>query len=323
MSQKEISPSDVDELAHALAGAGGGALSMALTYPLVTITTKLQTQGNDENNQVKTKLETIKEIYRKDGLLGFYAGLESAIYGMALTNFVYYYFYELTSRNVLKVRKHKKLNTIESMLTGCVAGSVTAIASNPIWVANTRMTVTKSEKTALATIIEIVKKDSAKTLFNGLKPALVLVLNPIVQYTVFEQLKNLVLAWNKQGILSPSWAFLLGALGKLAATGSTYPYITLKTRMHLSESGKHTDDDSDKKAKGHKASSKSMLSLITEIVKKYGVSGLYRGVGIKLSQSILTAAFLFFFKEGLVLWSIKVLKLFRQINQRRLKPVIA
>lgn len=323
MPQKEICPSDVDELAHALAGAGGGALSMALTYPLVTITTKLQTQGNDENNQVKSKLETIKEIYRKDGLLGFYAGLESAIYGMALTNFVYYYFYELTSRNVLKVRKHKKLNTLESMLTGCVAGSVTAIASNPIWVANTRMTVTKSEKTALATIIEIVKKDSAKTLFNGLKPALVLVMNPIVQYTVFEQLKNLVLAWNKQGILSPSWAFLLGALGKLAATGSTYPYITLKTRMHLSESGKHTDDDSGKKAKGHKASSKSMLSLITEIVKKDGVSGLYRGVGIKLAQSILTAAFLFFFKEGLVLWSIKVLKLFRQINQRRLKPVIA
>ena len=43
-----------------------------------------------------------KEILKEKGPLGLYSGLESALYGITLTNFIYYYFYELTSNVFLR-----------------------------------------------------------------------------------------------------------------------------------------------------------------------------------------------------------------------------
>ncbi|SCU95032.1 LAME_0F10418g1_1 [Lachancea meyersii CBS 8951] len=304
--------SQADAFAHALAGAGGGAMSMALTYPLVAVTTKMQTLGSDETPETVEKqglVATIKDVYKKHGVVGFFAGLESAVIGMAFSSFVYYYCYEASSRCIMKYTGKQRLNTAESMLVGTIAGSVNAAATNPLWVANTRMTVDKTERNTLRTILDIAHKDGPATLFNGLKPALVLVINPIIQYTVFEQLKNTILEKSHSRTLSPSWAFLSGALGKLIATGSTYPYVTMKARMHLKGKQKaHSDKPT---------APTSLVSLMMETVKKNGVSELYRGIGLKLVQSVLTAAFLFFFKEGLVLWSIKALKTLSQLNRRR------
>ncbi|SCU83855.1 LAFA_0D06282g1_1 [Lachancea sp. 'fantastica'] len=305
-----------DAFANALAGAAGGALSMALTYPLVAVTTKMQTQGSQEIPDERTASErkqglliTVKDIYRKNGITGFFAGLESAVIGMAFSSFVYYYCYEASSRFILKSTRKQSLNTAESMLVGTIAGSVNATATNPLWVANTRMTVDKSDRSTLHTILEISRTQGPMTLFNGLKPALLLVINPIIQYTVFEQLKNRVLERRNTRTLSPSWAFVLGALGKLVATGATYPYVTMKARMHLK--GKKADGGEDTNTPT------SLISLMFETVKQSGVSGLYRGIGLKLVQSVLTAAFLFFFKEGLVLWSIKALKTLSVLNRKR------
>ncbi|CEP60290.1 uncharacterized protein LALA0_S01e07316g [Lachancea lanzarotensis] len=310
-----------DAFANALAGAAGGALSMALTYPLVAVTTKMQTQVSRETASDEKQIEserkqgllaTVKEIYRKNGIVGFFAGLESAIIGMAFSSFVYYYCYEASSRFIMKNTHKSSLNTAESMLVGTVAGSINAAATNPFWVANTRMTVEKSDQNTLRTILEISRTQGPMTLFNGLKPALLLVINPIIQYTVFEQLKNRVLERRNSRTLSPSWAFVLGALGKLVATGTTYPYVTMKARMHLE--GKKKENGENLNAPN------SLVSLMLETIKKNGVSGLYRGIGLKLVQSVLTAAFLFFFKEGLLLWSIKTLRTLSLLNRRRRIP---
>lgn len=301
---------EVDEVASAIAGAGSGALSMTLTYPLVTITTKLQAEekvSRKENREKHSAIQVVRELFKKYGIAGLYNGLESAIYGMTITNFVYYYFYDLTANSVQRIRRHNRLTTLESMFTGALAGSATAVASNPIWVANTRMTVTKSQKSTLSTILEIVKTDGISTLLNGIKPALVLVINPIIQYTAFEQLKNLLLSKSSKRNLPPSWAFLFGALGKLLATGLTYPYITLKTRHHLG---------SEEKAGGRNNS-------ISQIIKREGISGLYSGISYKLVQSILTAAFLFFFKEGLTNSAVRILRFIRKLLLRRSKLQLA
>lgn len=297
---------EVSELASAIAGAGGGALSMMLTYPLVTVTTKLQAEekiSQREGREKRNAADVIKELFKKNGITGFYNGLESAIYGMTITNFIYYYFYEWATNSVKRICQHDRLSTLESMFTGAIAGSATAITSNPIWVANTRMTVVKSQKTTLATILEIVEKDGIFTLFSGLKPALVLVVNPIIQYTAFEKLKNLVLSKSSsKKVLSPGWTFLFGAMGKLLATGLTYPYITVKTRLHL-ENEKRTGDGSS----------------FFQLIKREGISSLYNGISYKLAQSILTAAFLFYFKEGFNSWAVRILKFIRQLLLRKSK----
>ncbi|RDL38429.1 putative Peroxisomal membrane protein PMP47A [Venustampulla echinocandica] len=296
-----------DNVAHALSGAGGGILSMALTYPLITLSTRAQVEAKRADSNF---LDTVKRIIEREGVTGLYAGLDSALFGISVTNFVYYYWYEWTRAGFEKAaikagRASKKLTTVESMIAGALAGSATVMLTNPIWVINTRMTTRKrSEDTddksvlpgappakvpsTVGTLLALLKEEGPQALFSGVVPALVLVINPILQYTIFEQLKN---SMEKKKRITPTVAFLLGALGKLFATSITYPYITVKSQMHVA---------------GRDGGKENMLDSMRRIIKDEGYVGLYKGIGPKVSQSVLTAAFLFAFKDVLYEQTIKL-----------------
>ncbi|PSK43624.1 hypothetical protein B9Z65_7138 [Elsinoe australis] len=297
-----------DNVAHALAGAGGGLLSMALTYPLITLSTRAQVES--KKAQTNT-LAAAQKIIAREGIRGLYAGLESALFGITVTNFVYYYWYEWTRAFFIKAaqasgRASQKLTTLESMAAGAIAGSATVLLTNPIWVVNTRMTARKSESdgdalptvesekqkkaaspSTMGTLMQILKEEGPTRLFAGVLPALVLVVNPILQYTIFEQLKNTL---EKRRKVTPTDSFYLGALGKLAATSITYPYITVKSRAHVATG---------------EGSKEGMISSFNRIRREEGWAGLYGGIGPKVTQSVLTAAFLFAFKDALYNATIK------------------
>ncbi len=240
---------------------------------------------------------------------------------------VYYYFFERCRDAILKSKQKVAaaaassatatiaaggaLTTPESMLAGLIAGVMTSIISNPIWVINTRQTVREvpaqaasasgsaSKKPVVVkkmsfvqTLKHVVKSDGILSLWRGIGPALVLVINPILQYTAFEQLKNWLvksrLARAAQGTTSIQLTdidfFFLGALSKLVATSITYPQIVIKSRQ---QSG----------AAARSGKSTNVWTAMTDVVQNEGVAGLYRGISSKLLQSVLTAAILFMSKE--------------------------
>ncbi|KAI9836210.1 MAG: hypothetical protein M1819_001547 [Sarea resinae] len=292
-----------DNIAHALAGAGGGILSMALTYPLITLSTRAQVESKRAESST---LDAVRRIVQREGISGLYAGLDSALFGISVTNFVYYYWYEWTraafERAAIKVgRASSKLTTVESMMAGALAGSATVLITNPIWVVNTRMTARKSESdeqvlpgapkakkpSTIGTLMSLVRDEGPTALFAGVLPALVLVINPILQYTIFEQLKN---ALEKRKRVTPTDSFYIGAIGKLLATSITYPYITVKSRMHVASK------DGPKE---------NMFASLRRIIREEGYAGLYNGIAPKVTQSVLTAAFLFAFKDVLYEMTVK------------------
>lgn len=285
-----------DNIAHALAGAGGGILSMVLTYPLITLSTRAQVESKRAQSST---IDAIRRIVQREGIIGLYSGLESALFGISVTNFVYYYWFEWTrsafEKAAEKAGRSKKLSTIESMVAGAIAGSATVLLTNPIWVINTRMTARKSAEespslpggpkkqsaSTFGTLMELLQKEGPAALFSGVLPALILVINPILQYTIFEQLKNIV---ERRRRMTPKDAFYLGALGKILATSITYPYITVKSQMHIASK------DGPKE---------SLNGSLKRIVNEEGYTGLYKGIGPKVTQSAITAAFLFAFKDVL------------------------
>ncbi|KAH8878983.1 mitochondrial carrier [Thozetella sp. PMI_491] len=296
-----------DNVAHALAGAGGGILSMVLTYPLVTLSTRAQVEAKLSNTSF---LKTVQQIIARHGVSDLYSGLSSALLGISITNFVYYYWYEWTraffeAAAAKAGRASKKLTTIESMIAGAIAGSATVILTNPIWVVNTRVTTRQNaveedvEKgladprkakrpTTTGTLLSMLRNEGVKSLFAGIVPALILVMNPILQYTFFEQMKNA--AERRKMRVTPTIAFFLGALGKLFATTITYPYITVKSQMHVASDGKK----------------ETVAEAISRVIKEEGYEGLYKGIGPKVTQSVLTAAFLFAFKDALYGQSVRL-----------------
>jgi adenine nucleotide transporter 17 len=245
----------------------------------------LSTRAQVESKRAhSTTLDAVRRIVQREGISGLYSGLESALFGISVTNFVYYYWYEFTRAVFEKAaiqggRASKKLTTVESMIAGAIAGSATVLITNPIWVINTRMTARKSEAeetlpgakkpkaSTLSTLMDLLRQEGPKALFAGVLPALVLVINPILQYTIFEQLKNVV---ERRRRMTPKDAFYLGALGKIMATSLTYPYITIKSRAHVASK------DGPKE---------SLNGSLKRIIQEEGWKGLYKGKRILRSYT--------------------------------------
>ncbi|KAI8917956.1 mitochondrial carrier domain-containing protein [Entophlyctis helioformis] len=285
-----------DNVVHAIAGAGGGMVSMALTYPLVTISTRSQVSKTARVSQRQALLKILKE----EGVAGLYSGISSAMFGIALTQYVYYYWYEFVKSALEKASSARNLSITQNMITGAIAGAATATITNPIWVINTRLLVKKdtlddegkggkapAKKAGMVkAALTIFKEEGIAGFFRGLLPALVLVINPVIQFTTFERLR----IWQEKrrgGPLNGLDFFVLGAISKLAATSITYPYIVVKSRMQLKEGG---DENS---------RYKSLVDGLQKIVKTEGIKGLYKGIESKLIQSVLASAFTFAFKEEL------------------------
>jgi solute carrier family 25 (peroxisomal adenine nucleotide transporter), member 17 len=264
------------------------------SYPLITLSTRAQVESKRAESAF---LDAVQRIVAREGISGLYSGLNSALFGISVTNFVYYYWYEWTRAFFEKAavragRASKKLTTVEAMIAGAIAGSATVVITNPIWVVNTRVTTRKQQQGAaeksvdeekgvataegkeseknvaatkkpqrapgtIGTLLSLLRNEGPQALFSGVVPALVLVINPILQYTLFEQLKNTV---EKRRKVTPSVAFILGALGKLFATGITYPYITVKSQMHVAGGKKE-----------------GMSAAIRRVINEEGYSGLYKG----------------------------------------------
>ena len=55
---------------------------------MITLSTRAQVESKKADTNT---LQAIKRIVDREGLAGLYAGLESALFGITVTNFVYYY----------------------------------------------------------------------------------------------------------------------------------------------------------------------------------------------------------------------------------------
>ena len=124
-----------DPRIHALAGTFGGLTSTLITYPLISLSTRMQT-----NSQAKHSL---------------YSGIESALFGISITNSIFYYVYEALN--------------FSPVLRSSAAGAVTAVSTNPIWVINARLT---NKKMSFMDAINEINNEGLLSLWKGVFPSL-------------------------------------------------------------------------------------------------------------------------------------------------------
>jgi adenine nucleotide transporter 17 len=58
------------------------------SYPLITLSTRAQVESKKADTSA---LDAVRHIIKREGITGLYAGIDSALFGISLTNFVYYY----------------------------------------------------------------------------------------------------------------------------------------------------------------------------------------------------------------------------------------
>lgn len=152
------------------------------------------------------------------------------------TEFAYFFFHTLLRTAAIK-RTGASLSTPAELALGAAAGALAQIFTIPVAVIATRQQLwiappgatgkAAREPSLLETAKEIVRDGGLTALWTGLKPGLVLTVNPAITYGVFERGKTLLLEGEGRagGKLGVGEAFWLGVFSKTLATIVTYPYI--------------------------------------------------------------------------------------------------
>lgn len=185
--------------------------------------------------QYNSALGGIKHILKQEGFSGLYAGLTSSLIGTASTNFTYFYAYSFLRTNYNKKYNPNAgtLSTAMELLLGAAAGAITTLITTPVSVITTRQqTLPANERQSVVeTTRSIIAEEGVQGLWKGVKPSLVLCVNPAITYASFEKFKEFVLKSLDTKVLTPGLAFFVGALSKTLATVITYPYIMAKVRL--------------------------------------------------------------------------------------------
>eukprot|EP01083_Nonionella_stella_P045577 122325_1 len=302
---------------HAVAGAGGGMLSMAFLYPLENIRTRLQVQvlsrstsdrPSDDSPQIRASLDALRrvsETFRsfgglrdcvagviaEEGARGLYAGMGSSVMGVGISSFVYFYWYNLFKHMLIR-KQRKHIGPVGNIVVAAAAGIHNVFVTAPFWLVTSRLALQSKKKTLTKRkydgICDAVKKiyltEGPSAFWDGLVPSLLLVANPIIQFVSYEQLSLIVSRWNRtngsKGHLTAVQTFILGAIAKAIATLATYPTQVLKTRLQVDPKGEHRVY-------------KDVKDAILSIYREEGLIAFYSGMSAKMSQTVLNSAFMF------------------------------
>jgi solute carrier family 25 (peroxisomal adenine nucleotide transporter), member 17 len=77
---------------------------------------------------------------------------------------------------------------------------------------------------------EIYNEEGIAAFYNGVLPGMILVVNPIVNFVVYESVVNLLKGKSNKDPRAIH-IFLASSLGKLLATLATYPILTCRVRI--------------------------------------------------------------------------------------------
>ncbi|KAI9297773.1 mitochondrial carrier [Neoconidiobolus thromboides FSU 785] len=304
MSLSKDLPSSWSSFGAALSGGVGAAFALTATYPLDLAKTVLQVPvGNpDEKSEGEkrptTMLEVIQRVYEKEGITGVYNGLPTGVLQVMANSFAYFYFYTFIRNHYLKRatpkvgEMHATLPAWAELSVGGVAGILAQLCTLPVSVAVTRQQTTLAEhrKSMIETWKDIIEEDGYSGLWRGLKPSLVLVINPSITYGVFEKCKGYWLNLKAKRDLTALEIFVIGAISKTIATIVTYPYIMAKVRLQW-KAPKHVTDDPEYKPY------KDSIDVLKRVLKNKGLIGWYEGMQAQISKAVLSQIILFLVKE--------------------------
>ncbi|XP_054890935.1 peroxisomal membrane protein PMP34 [Poeciliopsis prolifica] len=304
-----------ESLVHAVSGAVGSVTAMTVFFPLDTARLRLQV---DENRKAKCTPAILADIVKEEGLLAPYRGWFPVICSLCCSNFVYFYCFHWMKASWLKSRQSTPST---DLIVGIAAGVINVLLTTPLWVVNTQLKLQGSKfrnsdirptnySGILDAFKQIVRKEGVGALWNGTFPSLLLVLNPAIQFMIYEGLKR-QLRRGASKELSSLEVFIIGAVAKAVATTVTYPLQTIQSVLRFGQVNTPT-----KKSK-LLSSLQTLQGLLVNRARKHGVLGLFKGLEAKLLQTVLTAALMFLLYEKIASSTFRVMGLNSDRYKRR------
>jgi hypothetical protein len=172
---------------------------------------------------------------------------------------------------------------------------------------------------------EIIDEEGVGGLWLGIRPGLVLTVNPAITYGVYERVKSVILASAQAGAkLSPGQSFLVGALSKTLATVVTYPYIMAKVRIQARSADAYDAQEEDRSLprphqphhnKGRHPHS-GAIDILKRVLKEDGFLGWYQGMGAQILKAVLSQGVLFMSKDQFETWALLIIASMYRLSRK-------
>jgi len=242
-----------------------------------------------------------KGLYQTQGMAPFYAGIETSALQSATEKALYFFAYTSLKKIYTSVavndRKRANLGVSTSLILGCMAEWAHLPITLPLDCWTTKIQTSKGNTAPLGILMSMLsEKDGLKGMYKGIQAYTVLCLKPAIQYTIFEQVKVLVLARkrllgkSKMGdeALTAIEAFLLGMVARTIATLAVFPYLRAKVMLQSQSNCNNREGGSNKP---------NIPGMITLMYETGGLSELFQGIVPELTRGIFSAALMLMIKE--------------------------
>ncbi|KAF9437876.1 hypothetical protein BGZ76_010753 [Entomortierella beljakovae] len=199
----EPGKNDLDTTRRLTAGALAGLTSVACTYPLDIVRTRLSIQSAQlaNNSEAQAALpgiwQTIMHIYKNEGgVVGLYRGLSPTLMGVAPYVALNFQAYEVL-RKYLTPPGEIAPSVPRKLLCGALAGSIAQTITYPLDVLRRRMQVTQMAAVSYKYsstwdgVKKIIKQEGVRGLYKGMVPNYLKVAPAIsISFVVYEQCKQ-------------------------------------------------------------------------------------------------------------------------------------
>jgi len=253
-----------------------------------------------------------KLMYEQEGgMAPFYSGVLTSAIQSATEKALYFFAYTFYKNGYVGITGSSDFGTLPNLILGCMAEWSHLPITLPIDCLTTAIQTDAQNRGALALLWNILSTKGVGGFYKGIEAYTVLCLKPAIQYTVYEQVKRIVLAARRgkrlaskgdrthgsgnndedgagsdHSSLHAAEAFFLGMFARIVATMLTYPY--LRAKVMLQSNNSNTSDGGKKK---------TIPQMIAEQLSTGGVSGLYQGIGPELTRGVFSAALMMMVKE--------------------------
>lgn len=237
--------------------AAGGTATLVL-HPLDLLKTRFQATTTNENRAKFAVARELSRIYRAGGIKGLYRGFSANFTGSTLSWGLYFLLYRW-----IQHQWESPLVGWQYFISAGSAGMLTVLATNPIWLAKTRLCQPGPQiYTGLIDCLRrTVKAEGVSGLYRGLIPGLIGTSHGAVQFLTYESLKGKYREMTSGKLPSVPEYLLMSSVSKVTASTVTYPYQVARCRLQMS-GGQYA----------------SLGDVITKTFRNEGIAGFYKGI---------------------------------------------
>lgn len=193
---------------HFMAGGIGGTVGAALLCPLEVAKTRLQSSlyskesFNSRNPlsivsfHVKGVFRMLYKIQQEEGFRALWKGLGVNLVGVVPARAIYFSTYSQGKHLYTQLNSNKETSLVH-MLSAATAGTVTAMCTNPIWVAKTRVQLdsnlgngSRKYNNSFNALKIIIKEEGIRGLYKGLSASILGLSESTIQFVLYEYLKK-------------------------------------------------------------------------------------------------------------------------------------